>query len=143
MTNPLEHIHGKTHITDKILGYTFQISPDSFFQVNTKGAEILYQTAIDLGQPTEKTTLLDVCCGTGTIGLCFAKYCKKVLGVELIEQAVKDAESNAKANGIENAEFFAGNSDDFIGTLMRKATADGGESDVLAILDPPRAGLRK
>lgn len=75
------YLHGSTHITDKILGLTFRISPEAFFQVNTAGAETLYGTAIELGAVTPETTVLDICCGTGTIGLSFAK----VGGVSQIE----------------------------------------------------------
>lgn len=71
--DPVHHLMGSTHITDRILGLTFRISPEAFFQVNTKAAEVLYSTAIELGAVTPETTVLDICCGTGTIGLCFAK----------------------------------------------------------------------
>lgn len=67
------HLMGATHITDKIFGLTFRISPAAFFQVNTAAAEVLYNTAIELGSVTASTTMLDICCGTGTIGLSFAK----------------------------------------------------------------------
>lgn len=70
---PPEHLWGETHIYETILGLKFRISPEAFFQVNTKGAEVVYQTAIELAEPMENSTVLDVCCGTGTIGLCFAQ----------------------------------------------------------------------
>ncbi|GAB0086999.1 Beta-1,3-glucan-binding protein, N-terminal [Sergentomyia squamirostris] len=136
----LEHLHGNTHITDEIHGLKFRISPEAFFQINTPGADVLYRSIIDLGRVTKDTTVLDICCGAGTIGLCCANFCKRVLGVEIIEQAVKDAKFNAEANSIENCEFFTGNTDDFIFTLMnRPGVSDG---DVLAVVDPPRAGVR-
>lgn len=69
---PPEHLYGDTHIYETILGLKFRISPEAFFQVNTPGAEILYKSAIELAAPTKSSTILDVCCGTGTIGLCFA-----------------------------------------------------------------------
>lgn len=74
---PSEHLWGETHIYETILGLKFRISPEAFFQVNTKGAETLYNTAIELAEPNDKSTILDVCCGTGTIGLCFAKVINK------------------------------------------------------------------
>lgn len=70
---PPEHLWGATHNYENILGLKFKISPEAFFQINTQAVEILYKTAIDLAKPDENTTILDVCCGTGTIGLCFAK----------------------------------------------------------------------
>ena len=69
----LQHLSGTEYIEEKLLGMTFRISPQAFFQVNTLGAEVLYQAAIDLAKPTEETALIDVCCGTGTIGLTFSK----------------------------------------------------------------------
>jgi hypothetical protein len=69
----MEHLYGKTHLEEDILDLTFQLSPSSYFQVNTKGAEVLYSAIIDLVEPTEDTTVLDLCCGTGGIGLCIAK----------------------------------------------------------------------
>lgn len=139
---PFTHLWGTTHITDEILGFKFRISPASFFQTNTKAAEVLYQTLIDVGKlDKEKTTLLDVCCGIGTIGLCLSKHCKKVLGVEIVEEAIGDAEFNAKGNGVENCSFTCANSDDWIKYIIKSECQN--ENDVVAIVDPPRAGLRK
>uniref|UniRef100_A0A3F2YU11 tRNA (uracil(54)-C(5))-methyltransferase n=1 Tax=Anopheles christyi TaxID=43041 RepID=A0A3F2YU11_9DIPT len=141
-TNPIEHLYGDTHIEDNILGLTFRISPAAFFQINTPAAEVLYQCAIDLAAPNNNTSILDICCGTGTIGLCFARHCKQVLGVDIVEQAIEDAKHNAEKNGIENCIFFAGNSDDLIMSLIRQANImpDQQES-LIAVVDPPRAGL--
>lgn len=69
----LYHISGTEYIEETLLGMVFRISPQAFFQINTLGAEILYKAAIDITEPTTDTSLLDVCCGTGTIGLCFSK----------------------------------------------------------------------
>lgn len=69
----VEHLWGDTHICETLLGLKFKVSPQAFFQINTKGAEILYKSIIELAATTEESTVLDVCCGTGTIGLCFAK----------------------------------------------------------------------
>uniref|UniRef100_A0A6P4EH32 tRNA (uracil(54)-C(5))-methyltransferase n=1 Tax=Drosophila rhopaloa TaxID=1041015 RepID=A0A6P4EH32_DRORH len=144
MINPVEHISGSTHITDTIHGLQFRISPLAFFQINTEGANVLYQKAIDLAAPTKDTTMLDICCGTGTITLAFAKHCKKVLGVEIVPDAIKDAQFNAEANGIKNCKFFTGNADDFIKSMVREALYEqepGKPMDLIAVVDPPRAGL--
>lgn len=136
-----EHIGGNTHIYDEILGLKFRISPQSFFQVNTKAASVLYETIAELGDLNQQNTVaLDICCGIGTIGLSIAKHCKQVLGVELIEEAVNDAQFNAKLNGITNCEFTCANSNDWIRAIMKSDKV--AETDrVVAIVDPPRAGL--
>ncbi|CAH0585569.1 unnamed protein product [Chrysodeixis includens] len=132
-----EHLSGSTHIIDNILGKQFRISPEAFFQVNTAGADVLYQSAIDMSRVREDSTVVDICCGTGTIGLCFAKHCSKVLGLEMVAEAVKDARANAELNNIDNCEFFAGKAEDVLPSVLARATGD----DVIAIVDPPRAGL--
>jgi len=137
--NVMKHIYGTTHIYDYILGLKFRISPVSFFQGNTLGAEKLYQCAIDLANVTEDTTVLDICCGTGTIGLCFAKHCKKVFGMEIIPQAILDAKQNALDNNITNSEFQAGDAGELIHTMIKQL--DSKDNNVVAILDPPRPGL--
>lgn len=131
------HLMGSTHIIDTILGRQFRISPEAFFQINTAGAEILYQKAIEMSEVKEDSTVIDICCGTGTIGLCFAKHCGKVLGLELVPEAVKDAKANAELNEIENSEFYTGKAEDILPSVLARATGD----DVIAIVDPPRAGL--
>ncbi|CAH1107146.1 unnamed protein product [Psylliodes chrysocephalus] len=136
---PSEHLWGDTHIYENILGLKFKISPEAFFQINTKGAEILYSTAMELAEPLANTTVLDVCCGTGTIGLCFSKKCKQVLGIEIIPQAIDDAKENAKLNQIDNADFFAGKAEEILGNICYKSTSN----EVVAVLDPPRAGIHK
>lgn len=138
--NFMQHIYGATHIEEELLGLKFRISPCSFFQANSYAAEKLYQLAIDLSDVDEKTTILDVCCGTGTIGLCFSKHCKNVYGMEIIDEAIEDAKVNAELNAIENATFKAGNADDLIYSMVKGAEIDP-EGKVVAIVDPPRAGL--
>ncbi|KAG5890762.1 hypothetical protein JTB14_016499 [Gonioctena quinquepunctata] len=134
-----EHLLGETHIYETISGLKFKISPEAFFQVNTQGAEILYNAAIELAEPSENSTVLDVCCGTGTIGLCFAKKCSQVLGIEVIPQAIADAKENASLNKIENTEFFVGKAEEIIGNTCFRAKG----KDIIAVVDPPRAGLHK
>ncbi|XP_049817346.1 tRNA (uracil-5-)-methyltransferase homolog A isoform X2 [Aethina tumida] len=136
---PPEHLYGDTHIYETILGLKFRISPEAFFQVNTPGAEILYKSAIELAAPTKSSTVLDVCCGTGTIGLCFADKCDQVLGLEIIPQAIVDAKENALFNKIENTEFYPGKAEEILGQVCYKSKND----HVIAIVDPPRAGLQQ
>ncbi|XP_017477066.1 PREDICTED: tRNA (uracil-5-)-methyltransferase homolog A [Rhagoletis zephyria] len=144
LVSPVEHLYGSTHNTDNIHHLAFKISPLAFFQINTQGAEVLYDKAIELAAPQPHSTVLDICCGIGTIALAFAKHCKQVLGVEIIPEAIKDAESNATANKIENCKFFAGNADDYIQSMVREVlygNAPGAPLDLIAVVDPPRAGL--
>ncbi|TMW43186.1 hypothetical protein DOY81_011735 [Sarcophaga bullata] len=144
IVSPVEHLMGTTHITDIIHNLEFRISPLAFFQINTASANVLYQKAIDLAAPKENSTVLDICCGTGTIALAFAKHCKQVLGVEIIPDAIKDAEYNAKKNNIQNCKFYAGNANDYIQSMVKEVvygTAPGETLDLVAIVDPPRSGL--
>lgn len=141
--NVMKHIFGSSHITETLLDLKFRISPTSFFQGNTSAAEKLYQCAIDLSAPTKNSIVFDICCGTGTIGLCFAKHCKRIMGVEIIPEAIEDAKHNAKVNNIENCSFTAGNADHLINHLVKEASYFGDELDCIAIVDPPRAGLRE
>lgn len=134
-----EHLWGQTHIHDFLLGLKFRISPEAFFQVNTLACEELYKAIAEVASLSEDTALLDVCCGTGTIGLCLSKQCGQVLGVELIEQAVKDAEFNAEANGVKNCSFFAGRAEDILTGVIGRAC----QKQLIAVVDPPRAGLHQ
>uniref|UniRef100_I3MN24 tRNA (uracil-5-)-methyltransferase homolog A n=1 Tax=Ictidomys tridecemlineatus TaxID=43179 RepID=I3MN24_ICTTR len=94
----LEHVAGDRCIQEDLLGLTFQISPHAFFQVNTPAAEVLYTVIQDWAQLDKESTVLDVCCGTGTIGLALAWKVKRVIGIELCQEAVEDARVNAHAN---------------------------------------------
>ncbi|XP_065343582.1 uncharacterized protein LOC135941783 isoform X2 [Cloeon dipterum] len=135
---PVDHIHGERFIVEKLLGYEFQISPASFFQINTAGAEILYSTIAELANPNDKTTVLDICCGTGTIGISMAKKAGQVLGVEIIKAAVENAKQNAIHNGVAGTcDFFTGDAQDALQPTIVRAKYD----NIVAILDPPRAGL--
>jgi tRNA (uracil-5-)-methyltransferase len=139
--NVIKHIYGETHIKESLLGLNFRISPNSFFQANSAAAENLYQLAIDLADVKKDTTILDICCGTGTIGLCFAKHCKHVYGMEIIPEAIADAKVNAEDNGIKNSSFASGNADDLIFSMVKQAALTK-DDEVVAIVDPPRAGLQ-
>ena len=127
-------IYGPGYITDELMELKFRISPKSFYQVNPRQTEKLYQTAIGLAGLTGKETVLDAYCGTGTIGLCAAKSAREVIGVELNPDAVRDARINAKINGIKNAVFHVGDAGEFM-----EKNAAALKCDVL-FMDPPRSG---
>ena len=129
---------GAPYIEDELCSLRFRISPLSFFQVNPEGAEILYKKAAEYAGLAGNEVLLDLYCGTGTIGLSMAKNAKKVIGVEIIPQAIENAKENAKLNGIENAEFFC---DDASGAAKRLSES-GTKIDVI-VLDPPRKGCSR
>lgn len=126
---------GKDKIKDTLCGLEYEISPHSFFQVNPMQTEKLYNTAIDFAQISKDDTVMDIYCGIGTISLTAAKYAKKVIGVEIVPQAIDDAKRNSKTNGIENAEFYCSAAEDIVPKLIE----DGNTPDVV-ILDPPRKG---
>ncbi|XP_076265796.1 tRNA (uracil-5-)-methyltransferase homolog A [Rhynchophorus ferrugineus] len=138
-STPAVLLWGDSHIYETILGLKFRISPEAFFQINTKAAEILYNSVIELAEPTETSTMVDVCCGTGTIGLCFANKCRQILGLEIVPEAIVDAKENAVINNITNSEFFAGKAQEILGSVCFRS----GNDDVFAVVDPPRAGLHK
>ncbi|KAH9418179.1 tRNA methyltransferase 2 [Dermatophagoides pteronyssinus] len=119
----------------------FRISSQSFFQVNIQAAELLYGKIVELADCGPETIVLDICCGTGTIGLCMAKRVKKVLGFELNEDAIEDARFNAKHNDIENVEFHCGRAEKLVGPVLDRISQKERDADFVAILDPPRNGL--
>ena len=129
-------LHGPGYIEDTLCGLNFRLSPRSFYQVNHHQAQRLYETAIAQAGITRDDTVLDLYCGVGTITLSMAKSAGKVIGVEVIPQAVQDAKDNAVRNGIENAEFFCGDA----GQAALELEAKGIKADV-AVVDPPRKGL--
>ena len=127
--------YGSDHITDILCGLKFKISPFSFWQVNRAQAEKLYSKAKEYANLKSDEILLDLYCGTGTIGLTMADSCKKLVGVEIVEDAIKDANENAIVNGINNAEFICADA----AKAAEKLRNDGLKPDVI-ILDPPRKG---
>lgn len=129
-------LYGPGYIEDTLCGLNFRLSPRSFYQVNHHQAERLYEAAIAQAEITKKDLVLDLYCGVGTITLAMAKAAGKVIGVEVIEAAVRDAWDNAKRNGIENAEFFCGDA----GKAALELEAKGIKPDVV-VVDPPRKGL--
>ncbi|XP_077097202.1 tRNA (uracil-5-)-methyltransferase homolog A [Siphateles boraxobius] len=134
---PCEHVTGEECIHEELLGLKFRISPHSFFQTNTPAAEVLYSAVGEWAQLDQDSTVLDVCCGTGTIGISLAKRVKKVIGIELCQEAVQDAKVNAEANGLTNVEFLCGKAEDVLPTVLNAVVSP----NVTAIVDPPRAGL--
>ncbi|XP_064015130.1 tRNA (uracil-5-)-methyltransferase homolog B isoform X2 [Pogoniulus pusillus] len=136
--SPFQLLHGEPHIFEEVLGLKFRISPDAFFQVNTGGAEVLYQAVRELSQAGGDTTFLDICCGTGTISLCLAHQVSKVIGIEVMEKAVEDARWNAAFNGISNCEYHSGKAEAVLPQLL-SSWEDG--RPLVAVVNPSRAGL--
>ncbi len=129
-------LSGRPYIEDELCGLTFKLSPDSFYQVNRDGAELLYGAARERAVLRGGEVLMDLYCGTGTIGLSMAKDAKKLCGVEIVSSAVECARENAKRNGIENAEFFCADAGDKDVIL----SAAGGTRPDVVVIDPPRKG---
>ena len=127
---------GEGGITDRIGALQFKISPLSFFQVNRAGAERLYDAAAGFAQLTGRETVLDLYCGTGTIGLFLAACAKEVIGVEIVAPAVENARENAKINGIQNARFLCADAAQAAAQLR-----DEGIHPDVVVVDPPRKGL--
>ena len=127
---------GPGYIEDTLCGLNFRLSPRSFYQVNHHQAQRLYRCAIQQAGITKDDTVLDLYCGVGTITLAMAAAAGKVIGVEVVAQAVEDARDNAKRNGIENAEFFCGDA----GQAALELEKQGIKADVV-VVDPPRKGL--
>ena len=128
-----ELIYGKGKIIENLCNKNFYISPSSFFQVNTLQAEKLYNKAIAYADIKKEDTVLDLYCGTGTIGIVASDKAKKVIGIELNKEAIKDANENKKLNNINNIEFYAGD----VGKILNK---NNYKPDII-IVDPPRVGL--
>uniref|UniRef100_A0A5K3FPH3 tRNA (uracil(54)-C(5))-methyltransferase n=1 Tax=Mesocestoides corti TaxID=53468 RepID=A0A5K3FPH3_MESCO len=138
-------VFGKGSITELCCGLQFTISKDAFFQVNTLATEKLYEevkqrckSILAEGNSSRETLLIDICCGTGTIGLCLADCFDQVIGIELLPSAVESAKINAEKNGITNAQFYAGKAEVVLKDLMQQLPMD---KEIVAVLDPPRAGV--
>ena len=128
-------IYGKGYIEDSLCDKVFRISPKSFYQVNPAQTEVLYRKAIDMAALKGNETIVDAYCGTGTIGIIASDYGKKVIGVELNKDAVRDAIVNAKRNQIKNIEFYQNDAGDFMTQMAsRDISVD------LVFMDPPRSG---
>ena len=126
-------LYGKDYIMEELLGLKFKISPFSFFQTNTKGAASLYSIVREFMGDSDNKVVFDLYCGTGTIGQIVAPKAKKVVGLELIEEAVEAAKENAKLNGLDNCTFIAGD----VAETIKQVT----DKPDIIILDPPRSGV--
>lgn len=127
-------IYGNDYLEDTLCGVKVKLSPLSFYQINHDVAEMVYKKAAEYAEPKGKI-ILDLYCGTGTIGLSMAKDAKKIVGVEVVEDAIKDANINAKNNGFKNCDFIC---DDATGAA--KTLRNSGIKPDVVILDPPRKG---
>lgn len=133
--NKYKCIYGEKYLYEMIGEYKYRISPDSFFQVNSRTVNKLYNKVVEYAiEDDKKDNLVDLYCGTGTIGIYLSKYFNSIIGIELNNQAVEDAKENAKINSVNNIEFYAGD----VGKIIN----DQIKADVI-IVDPPRSGLDK
>jgi len=132
-------IYGNGYIYDKLGDYIFKISPLSFYQINPVQTEKLYNLALQKAELTGKEILLDLYCGIGTIGIFMAKNAKQVYGIEIVEEAIKDAKENCKINNIQNAKYYAGDTEKLLSDLIEKEKI----IPDLVVVDPPRKGLDK
>lgn len=133
--NKYKCIYGEKYLYEMIGEYKYRISPDSFFQVNSGTVNRLYNKVVEYAiEDEKKDNLVDLYCGTGTIGIYLSKYFNSIIGIELNKQAVEDAKENAKINDVNNIEFYAGD----VGKIIN----DQIKADVI-VVDPPRSGLDK
>ena len=128
-------LFGNPYIIMNVGDIKFKVSPNSFFQVNTSQMLKLYQKALEYASPSESDTVFDLYCGVGSISLFLSKKVKEVVGVEIVEDAVKNAKENARLNGIENTSFYCGD----CGETVDKLLSEGKRADI-AVVDPPRKG---
>lgn len=145
-----EVLWGQPYIEDFIGDVKYQISPQSFFQVNPMQTEKLYAKALEYAGLTGSETVWDLYCGIGTISLFLAKNARKVYGVEIVPQAIEDARNNAKRNGIDNAEFFVGKAEEVVPAFYEKALKQVQDSEAgksihpdVVVVDPPRKGCEE
>ncbi len=127
---------GEDRLEQTLCGKTFRLSVPSFFQINPDQTEVLYNRAVNFAQLTGRETVLDLYCGIGTISLALADRAGKVIGAEIVPEAIEDAKENARRNGVDNAEFFCGDA----GEIAKKLADEGVRPDVICV-DPPRKGL--
>lgn len=131
--------YGKGYIIEELEHFRYKIGPKSFFQTNSRQGEKLYQVTRDFAELTGKETVYDLYCGTGSIGIFVSEKAKKIIGVEVIAEAIADAKENAALNNITHADFFAG---DVIDVCNDAFFETHGKPDVI-ITDPPRAGMHE
>jgi 23S rRNA (uracil1939-C5)-methyltransferase len=131
--------HGKGYVIEKMEDFRFKIGPKSFFQTNTRQGERLYQVTREFADLTGTETVYDLYCGTGSIGIFVSRLAAKIIGVEMIDEAIDDARENATLNGISHARFFTG---DVTDVCTDSFFAAEGRPDMI-IIDPPRAGMHE
>ena len=134
------NLFGEGYIEDTIDHVRFRISPLSFYQVNPIQTEKLYRQALNYAGLTGNEVVWDMYCGIGTISLFLAKNAKKVYGVEIVEDAIKDARINASLNAIDNVEFFVGKAEEVVPDFYEKNSQDAGTHPDVVVVDPPRKG---
>ena len=127
---------GQDYLEETLCGHSFRLSVPSFFQVNRAQTEVLYGRALEFAALTGKETVLDLYCGIGTISLCLARRAGRVIGAEIVPQAIEDARANAARNGVDNAEFFCGDA-----SAVAARLAGEGLRPQVVVVDPPRKGL--
>ncbi len=128
-------LYGKDTITDVMCGNIIEISPLSFYQVNTLQAERLYAKALEYASPSKDSVIADLYCGAGTIGLSMSKNARNIIGVEIVREAIENAIKNASINSVSNAEFFCGDA----GKIFSQLRKNGCSPDII-VIDPPRKG---
>lgn len=131
--------YGKGYVIEKLEDFRFKVGPKSFFQTNTRQGERLYQVAREFAELTGSQTVYDLYCGTGSIGIFVSRLAARIIGVEVISEAIEDARENAALNNIPHARFFAGDVSDICNDEFFSAE---GTPDVI-ITDPPRAGMHE
>jgi len=159
---PPKLIFGDGFLYENLFEYKFKVSPRAFFQCNTPACEVLYNQVIEMTKtsmenmkkrkmadnkesdcdknPKPLNILLDICCGTGTIGICLSKHFDRIYGVDMCESAIVDARKNAELNGVQNISFIAGKAQDKMYEILKKIPSS---ANVVAVVDPPRDGLHK
>ena len=141
-----ENTVASKQLVEVLCGYKFRLSPTAFFQVNTPTAAAMLDEVASVAKLSpEKTTLLDLCCGTGIIGICLSTYVKRIIGIEMIADAIEDAKVNAELNGVntpdlQKATYYAAKVEDALTHALNRLTPEEKE-DVVVIFDPPRAGM--
>ena len=127
---------GRAEVTDTLCGFTFELAPQAFYQINPPQAEKLYALAVELAAPEKAGTVLDLYCGAGTISLCLSRRAERVIGAEIVPEAIENAKANAARNGVSNTEFICGDAGQAAEELKRR-----GVTPDAVVVDPPRKGM--
>ena len=135
----LHTLWGSPVMEDKLCGLTFSVSPLSFFQVNPVQTEKLYGLALDFAQLSGEETVVDAYCGAGTISLLLARRARRVIGIEIVPEAIENARANAVRNSVTNAEFLVGATEE----LLPRMVSEGGLRPDVVVVDPPRKGCEE